>query len=335
MKKLFTTMVWLFVCGLMNIYAQENLSSYANFDFVPGSKVMFYDDLSQTIVGEFPNTWSLRNGQAVSIEKQGKKYIAITTGNYGVVAPNFNKSDYLPDEFTVEFEYIYEDQYHPILAFIDANGDGHEVHFNFMAKTGYFDPDLQGTEAFSLDLNGTLHKASLVYKKGQMKCYIDNVRSLVIPNCNFVPKSIEFRGAGGEGMMTLFTNVRIAEGGEMNMWNLLAKEGRFSTQGIYFDVNKAEVKPQSMAVLNEIVKMMKEHPELKLEIGGHTDSDGEEAFNLNLSQKRAEAVKQQLIKMGIAADRFMAKGYGETKPVSDNSTVQGKANNRRVEFVKM
>jgi outer membrane protein OmpA-like peptidoglycan-associated protein len=84
-----------------------------------------------------------------------------------------------------------------------------------------------------------------------------------------------------------------------------------------------------------IVQVLKDNPEIKFEVGGHTDSDGADDYNLKLSQQRADAVKDQLIKMGIEAARLSAKGYGETKPISDNTTFEGKANNRRVEFVKM
>ena len=102
-----------------------------------------------------------------------------------------------------------------------------------------------------------------------------------------------------------------------------------------FDYNKATIKPESMGELNRIVTMMNQHPELKFEIGGHTDADGDAAYNLKLSQQRADAVKAQLISMGIDASKLTSKGYGKTKPIADNSTDEGKANNRRVEFVKL
>jgi outer membrane protein OmpA-like peptidoglycan-associated protein len=83
-----------------------------------------------------------------------------------------------------------------------------------------------------------------------------------------------------------------------------------------------------------IVQVMNDNPDIKFEVGGHTDADGADDYNLKLSQQRADAVKEQLIKLGIAAARLTAKGYGETKPIGDNNSLDGKANNRRVEFVK-
>ena len=90
-----------------------------------------------------------------------------------------------------------------------------------------------------------------------------------------------------------------------------------------------------MGTLNEIVKLMNEHPDLNFRIEGHTDSDGDESFNQKLSEDRAAAVKNMLAKLGIDGSRLESKGWGESKPLSENSTPEAKANNRRVEFVKI
>jgi outer membrane protein OmpA-like peptidoglycan-associated protein len=84
-----------------------------------------------------------------------------------------------------------------------------------------------------------------------------------------------------------------------------------------------------------IVGVLKDNPDLRLEIDGHTDNSGAAAHNLTLSQQRAVAVADQLVKMGVDASRLTTKGFGDSKPISDNNTLEGKANNRRVEFVKM
>ena len=89
-----------------------------------------------------------------------------------------------------------------------------------------------------------------------------------------------------------------------------------------------------MGTINQIYNLMKDNPALKFEVGGHTDSDGDAASNMKLSQARADAVRNQLISMGIDGSRLTAKGYGSTKPIADNSTFDGKAKNRRVEFTK-
>jgi outer membrane protein OmpA-like peptidoglycan-associated protein len=90
-----------------------------------------------------------------------------------------------------------------------------------------------------------------------------------------------------------------------------------------------------MGVLNEIAKLMKDHPEINFSVEGHTDSDGETAFNQSLSERRAEAVVNEMIRLGIDGSRMTSKGFGESAPIDTNSTPEGKANNRRVEFLKI
>ena len=104
-------------------------------------------------------------------------------------------------------------------------------------------------------------------------------------------------------------------------------------QTVFFDFNKASIKSVSFALLNEVGQAMADNPKIKVEIGGHTDSVGNDAFNLKLSQNRAESVRNYLIKRGISSDRMVPKGYGENVPIADNRTEAGRSQNRRVEFV--
>ncbi len=103
---------------------------------------------------------------------------------------------------------------------------------------------------------------------------------------------------------------------------------------VFFEVNKTIIKPESFDLLNEVAETIKTHPELgRIEVGGHTDSDGSDKANLKLSQGRSEAVRKYLIERGCDASVLLAKGYGEGVPLDTNSTVEGKALNRRVEFI--
>ena len=90
-----------------------------------------------------------------------------------------------------------------------------------------------------------------------------------------------------------------------------------------------------MGTINEIYKLLRENTRLNYEIDGHTDNTGNSKHNMELSKERADAVKTQLVSMGIDASRLTTKGFGDTKPISDNSDAAGRANNRRVEFVKI
>ena len=104
-------------------------------------------------------------------------------------------------------------------------------------------------------------------------------------------------------------------------------------QTVFFDFNKASIKSVSFALLNDVAQAMVDNPKIKVEIGGHTDSVGNDAFNLKLSQQRAESVRTYLIKRGIDSNRMVPKGYGENVPIADNRTEAGRSQNRRVEFL--
>jgi len=102
---------------------------------------------------------------------------------------------------------------------------------------------------------------------------------------------------------------------------------------VNFDHDKAVLRPDSSAVLDEAAASLKEWGDIKVEVAGHTDSKSGDKYNQNLSQRRAEAVRTYLIGKGIAADHLTAKGYGESRPVADNATEEGRYKNRRVELV--
>jgi len=143
-----------------------------------------------------------------------------------------------------------------------------------------------------------------------------------------------FGTAGVKGINRFIKNIRIAEGA-VKLYDKLLQDGKIIANGIRFDVNKATLKPESMGVINTIFQLMQEHPELKFSVEGHTDSDGDDAFNQTLSEQRASAVINALTEIGIDAGRLTSKGWGENKPLDTNATPEAKANNRRVEFVKI
>ena len=110
-------------------------------------------------------------------------------------------------------------------------------------------------------------------------------------------------------------------------------EGRIVTNNIHFEVNSAEIIPRSYAEVKRFADMMQEHPDKSFEIVGHTDDQGADDYNLDLSKQRSESVKKALIEMGISADRLTTNGFGESQPLAENGTPEGRAKNRRVEFI--
>jgi outer membrane protein OmpA-like peptidoglycan-associated protein len=129
--------------------------------------------------------------------------------------------------------------------------------------------------------------------------------------------------------------LRVAEG-KPDTRSKLITEGKFVTRGITFDVGSATIKAESYPVIKDIAGVLAENPEVKIKIIGHTDSDGNPASNLELSKKRAAAVAESLQReFSIPSNRIITDGKGDTEPSEPNTTPQGKANNRRVEFVKL
>lgn len=328
---------------------RPSIQAYQNYDFVPGDTVLFADDFTEDQNGEFPSHWTLTKGQAVVNQVTGKPAFFLTNGNYCNVIPLMKKKAYLTDPFTVEFD-TYTDgngDESPILflTYIDKNGnsvDG-EVVFNRGDNMGrgnvglsYFPNNLSADLPKPLIASyvNNWHHCAIIYKNNQLKCYVDQYRILSVPNLGCAPIAFGFEGIGDQEHPIVITNIRAAAGGNMNMIGKKFTEAKIVTHGINFDIDKATLKPESMGTLNMIVSVMKNNPDVKFEIDGHTDNSGAAQHNLELSQQRADAVKTQLISMGIDASRLTTKGFGDTKPISDNTTMEGKANNRRVEFVK-
>ena len=168
-----------------------------------------------------------------------------------------------------------------------------------------------------------------------IKAYLDDTRVINVPNADVGRSNqILFFTDGNAKQPALFGNFRIAAGGK-KLYDAIAATGRVATQGIYFDTGSDRIRPESSPTLKEIGAMLKEHPDLKLAIEGHTDNVGAAAANQALSEKRAAAVRQALVD-GYQVDgaRLEAKGLGQTKPAAPNDTPEGRQSNRRVELVK-
>jgi OmpA-OmpF porin, OOP family len=319
---------------------------YNNYDFIPGEKILLEDNFETDQIGEFPTHWELQNGQAVVNKYNDKTALLITDGNSGWVSPLMKKKKYLDKEWTIEFDNYKKQETYPIIVYLQDDGkhdlgkvviNADVVEVGYLTADGVDSKSLQGaypTEMQYENFNNKWHHIAIAYKNKQMKVYVDQVRVTVVPNMGFEPAAIGVGGLASSDAPLVFANLRIAEGAGMNMLGKKFTDTKIITHGINFDVNKAIIKPESMGTLNGIVQILKDNPELKFEVGGHTDADGDVVLNNKLSQARADAVRLQLITMGIDAARLTAKGYGKTKPISDNTSFEGKANNRRVEFVK-
>ena len=321
---------------------------WTSYDFVPGDKVLFEDNHENEQNGEFPARWDLAGGGGIeNAEFDNHKVIYFRSGDAFII-PFLKdpKADYLADIFTVEFDAWFEAReysYYNLKLFDEKN---HTASCNLITISANA-VNYKGTggsrypgEKYDDNLNSSYWRhISLSFNTRALKVYLDDARLVNIPNIGCNPTGVtigvpSFNSAGTKGINRFIKNIRIAEGG-VKLYDRLLQDGKIISNGIRFDVNKATLRPESMGVINTIYQLMTEHPELKFSVEGHTDSDGDDAFNQKLSEQRAETVVNTLVQMGIDRSRMDSKGWGESKPISDNSTPEGKANNRRVEFVQI
>ena len=240
-------------------------------------------------------------------------------------------ANYLPEIFTIEFDIYIYNKYNEAYNLNLKNQKQIDIRTNRVSM-GNFEGEPDASS------KGTgWHHIALSFNQRALKVYFDQTRVLNIPNLEKKPTEMSISAlshGSAKGDPALIKNIRIAKGG-VELYDRLLTDGKIITRGIQFDVGKSTLKPESMGVINEIANLMKQHPDVKFSVEGHTDSDGDEAFNLKLSEARALAVKDALVELGIDASQLETKGWGESKPLDNNSTPEGKANSRRVEFVKI
>jgi OOP family OmpA-OmpF porin len=316
----------------------EDMTLYTKYDFVPGDKVIFYDDLSGEEMGEFPSRWSLQHGVFEIAKLRGRNWIVCT--DKGAILHRIPPGP-LPEKYTLELDFNvnpeHDGWYH--INWLSAAGQSIgklSLGYDYMTSLHMMDQGLANKEIKKL-APGT-HVIRIMATKTTMKCYIDQERIANVPKIDgFAPVKFSaeldpyFADHGPVG----FGTFRYAEGGK-TMKEQLDEAGRIVTHGILFDSGADKIKAESYKTLSEIGALLTDSPALRVSIEGHTDSDGSDAANLTLSQKRAESVKTYLVdNHKIAADRLETKGWGETKPIDKNVSPEGKANNRRVELVKL
>lgn len=313
----------------------QSLTTYAKYDFVPGDKIIFEDDVLNEHPDEFPSKWELMSGRCEVRKLNGENVIALLE-EPTAITPLMSRPNYTPDMFTLEFDVFAKDaEYNSITVKFHGKEDETAMPEVMVGagENGTRFGSASGTYPNETELRNRWYHVALAFNVRTLKVYINQHRVLNAPVTAGKPVGITLMATAYEGNEKFVKNIRLAAGGA-DLYKRVITDGKFVTRGLKFDVNKAVLKAESMGVLNEVAKLLREHPELKFSIEGHTDSDGDEPANLKLSQARAEAVKVQLVALGCAAERLTCKGWGESKPVDDNASALGKANNRRVEFVK-
>lgn len=322
--------------------AKSTEIAYAKSDFVPGDILIFEDDVQGEQLGEVPSKWDLIGGTVEVIQMDGETVIQLSKN--GHITPLMeNMQSYLTDEFTVEFDFWVNDQQEKTQAyylhFTDADDNwildydlwDTDYRWNYLPSTG---SNMREGKAEQVPyLKNAWNHFALSFNKRAMKAYLNGERFTAIPSMA-APRKFSIEVHDHDDHFCCIKNIRIAKGA-VPLYDRMMTDGKFITYGITFDVGKATIKPESMAELIRIVQLLNENPTLKFSVEGHTDNTGNAASNQTLSEQRSEAVVAKLAEMGIAANRLTASGKGQNNPIADNSTNEGRAKNRRVEFVKL
>lgn len=338
-----------------------DFAAYNNFDFIAGKKTIFFDDFSEGL-----GKWSLvdlgsseETKPAGIMKISGETISFFKTPQKGIFYPT--KIRALPEECTIEFD-MYADVetmsemeggLNVILAANVEDRDEFSIHFDenpqiqldvhpsadllycIAIKEAGNEDRILSTRQIKNGWNiGKTHRISISRNQQHIKLFINEKKFVDLPQG--LPKKGNYTlllstNLWGDGLY--FTNFKISED-IVEKPSVMVKEGKFVTNAIYFDINSATIKPESWSGLNQAAQAI-QSVKGKIMIIGHTDSDGNDATNLSLSKKRAESVKQALVNhFAIEDARLMTDGKGESVPVDTNQTSEGKANNRRVEFVR-
>ncbi|MBK9096551.1 MAG: OmpA family protein [bacterium] len=334
----------------------DQFKSSTQYDFVPGENVIFFDDFSQDAVGDFPALWTANSaGEINTINIADGHWFNLnsTDGNY------FYLNDInFPKNFIIEFDIVPKKTGGRIAAGLllygeskrkemDNNphpGNGgimisiEKQNWNTWAYKEGEKEKITGNSKVNPVVAEKVNHVIIWFQGRRVRIYHQEAKVLDMPTNLYDGVKLSrlcFRLSRGASCGSYISNLRITDAAP-DMRSKLITEGKLVSYGIYFDVNKDVVKSESFGTIKQIADVLKENAGVKIKIVGHTDSDGDDKSNLDLSQRRSASVKNVLVKeFGIDAARIETDGKGETEPVAKNDSVVNKALNRRVEFLKL
>jgi OmpA-OmpF porin, OOP family len=315
-------------------------------DFIPGSKVLFYDDFTDMAGDEPPPRWKVRGG-SVALKVGGGIHQLTPTTDRVELTPMFKN---LPKNFTLETEikldnpgdtrsvwYIHDETWSGPLgpnAALTVFLQAWEAERGFHVSVAHHKDGTLAQFDGKADYNQPLKQAIWI-QNGRVRVYVNGERLIDVNQVELPPLTgAVLHAESGENKVG-YRVVRLGES-TPDFSQVISSAGRYVTHGIVFDVDSDRLKPESAAVIRSVARGLETNANLKLRIEGHTDSTGNAEHNLDLSKRRAEAVKAVLVsQFGIAAERLTTDGLGPSKPLDSNDTPGGRAHNRRVEFVRM
>ena len=326
---------------------------YAKCDFVPGDEIFFEDPVQNERLGESPMNWDHLAGEECQVATINGEQAIKLTGWYAQIAPLMNKEDYLPEEFTLEFEVwspategdSNNDHIDVVLFSADeekiveislnpAQARNHvDIVCNYVAPGG----DRRKSTAEGAELNDLIKadswlKVQLSFNKRAFKYYVNGTRMINLPNV-MRPTRMLLQAVCVTEDRFFIKNIRLSKGA-VPLYDRLINDGKIVSYNITFETGKADLKEESIIELQRIATLMEQYPDLAFEVVGHTDNTGSDKVNDPLSQQRAETIVAALVELGVEPERLTAVGKGSREPVASNNSAEGRAKNRRVEFIK-
>jgi len=333
---------------------QLKVTAINDYDFLPRREVIFVDDFQSDVVNKCPVHWRFPNCNMSAIavnehhctiknEAEGNSFAIDKRDTLLFVEPVIS-SRYLPDSFTIESDFFLT-TLNSALSFTfyvpEVKTNSYLNGFTFGGYNGRADGSIDYSYVYGLNksIHGFFpnrfdhnkwHHLAISVNKSIVKVYVDQYTVCAIQDYPSDTKDFAWLSMGG----IKYRNFKIAGGKKNDELNAIITKNKLVSHAINFDLGKSVIKQESMPFVMELAQVLKINPSIKLEIDGHTDSDGNADINLKLSQSRADEVKKQLGLLGIDTARLTTKGYGATKPLKPDTTPEGKAENRRVEFIK-
>ena len=350
----------------------DEIKAYSKYDFVPGEKIIYAEDFAQDEIGELPLNWNTGGkAELVTLDAFEGKWLRLFQNAVYLTS----NTDSFSRNFTVEFDLIMDLKNNgysfPYISFGLLASDSKPANDNsfleqpstYQSAQVFIRPSAGGASGIYTETQ--VHKArhflsenqnlaaiekhygkvshiSITIQGSRFRIWINGEKKYDLPMA--IPTAYTFNQVffklhsssyKDDQLGIYLSNIKVASG-KADTRKKLLEEGKFSTTGILFDNNKADIQPGSYGVVREIANALKQETSIRIKVVGHTSSDGDDQSNLQLSKKRSAAVKQMLVtEFGIDEARIETEGMGETQPAADNKTSEGKTQNRRVEFIKI